>query len=81
MFVKLVGWEGLFVNIGMWFVMVCVTVCSEIGNQSANLAQVSQARPGESCRVSTLILLEPLAQAEVQVFGRHVISPRRVQLT
>ncbi|QCE14987.1 4-nitrophenyl phosphatase [Vigna unguiculata] len=33
---------------------------------SANFAQASQARLGESCRVFTMILLKPLAQAEAQ---------------
>jgi len=44
------------------------------------LTQASKARLGESSRVLTLILLEPLAQSECSGFGRHVISLRRVHL-
>jgi len=60
--------------------MVFLYLRVRTGETSDILAQASKARLGRSSRVLTLILLEPLTQAECPSFGRHVSSLRRVHL-
>jgi len=73
-------WWIALLKLNVNFGIVYVLYVHKQGRTSAKLAQASQARLGESSRVLTLILLEPLAQADCPGFGQHFISLRRVYL-